>query len=281
MSHTDTGYRVAPLTSWLAVAAVMTLVALASMLATAVRAANHGLPPASTPLEVRVPSGDAPPLGGLRTPLTWDNLTVDAPGDVGGTFVDDRSGPLLDTTGAGRGAAWGDYDNDGDLDLYIAQTNASNKLFRNDGGGVFVDVTSGPLGGAGSNHQGDGRRASSMSGSSPSSRDRFLAGGALGDFEAQIVTRTRPAPGGVAGSESSRRTTYWRPPGTDAVPPTGTMPAAIQLRVPGRCLDLHRSQGCTKTARPPTPLGAVDEPSSGTSPQGSAIICDRECLCGW
>ena len=83
MSHTDTGYRVAPLTSWLAGAAVMTLVALASMPATGVRAANHGLPPASTPLEVRVPLGDAPPLGGLRTPFTWNNLTVDAPGDVG------------------------------------------------------------------------------------------------------------------------------------------------------------------------------------------------------
>ncbi|MBZ0267628.1 FG-GAP-like repeat-containing protein, partial [bacterium] len=66
----------------------------------------------------------------------------------GGTFVDATSGSL-GNTGAGRGVAWADYDNDGDLDLYLANTNASNALYRNDGGGTFVDVTSGPLAGSG------------------------------------------------------------------------------------------------------------------------------------
>ena len=37
--------------------------------------------------------------------------------------------------------AWGDYDNDGDEDLYLT-VNGSNHLFRNDGGGRFTDVTS-------------------------------------------------------------------------------------------------------------------------------------------
>ena len=48
----------------------------------------------------------------------------------------------------GRGAAWGDYDNDGDLDLYVANHSGGrpNKLIRNDGGEVFVNATSGPLG---------------------------------------------------------------------------------------------------------------------------------------
>ncbi len=36
--------------------------------------------------------------------------------------------------------AWGDYDNDGDPDLYLT-INGPNHLFRNDGGGVFTDVT--------------------------------------------------------------------------------------------------------------------------------------------
>ncbi len=36
--------------------------------------------------------------------------------------------------------AWGDYDNDGDEDLYLTNDGANN-LFRNDGGGVFTDVT--------------------------------------------------------------------------------------------------------------------------------------------
>ncbi len=37
-------------------------------------------------------------------------------------------------------AAWGDYDNDGDLDLYLTN-DGPNALFRNDGGDVFTDVT--------------------------------------------------------------------------------------------------------------------------------------------
>lgn len=36
--------------------------------------------------------------------------------------------------------AWGDYDNDGDEDLYLTSDGANN-LFRNDGGGLFTDVT--------------------------------------------------------------------------------------------------------------------------------------------
>jgi len=36
--------------------------------------------------------------------------------------------------------AWGDYDNDGDEDLYLT-SDGPNHLFRNDGGGAFTDVT--------------------------------------------------------------------------------------------------------------------------------------------
>ena len=49
-------------------------------------------------------------------------------------------GPQKYVDGYGPGAAWGDYDNDGDLDLYVG-ADGPNMLYRNDGQGVFADVT--------------------------------------------------------------------------------------------------------------------------------------------
>jgi len=37
---------------------------------------------------------------------------------------------------------WGDYDNDGDVDLYVSNDHAMNTMLRNDGPDGFVDVTS-------------------------------------------------------------------------------------------------------------------------------------------
>ena len=42
--------------------------------------------------------------------------------------------------GYGTGAAVGDYDNDGDLDLYVTNF-GSNALYRNNGNGTFTDIT--------------------------------------------------------------------------------------------------------------------------------------------
>jgi hypothetical protein len=39
------------------------------------------------------------------------------------------------------GASFGDYDNDGRPDLFVASTRGGNLLFRNEGGGKFTDVT--------------------------------------------------------------------------------------------------------------------------------------------
>ena len=39
------------------------------------------------------------------------------------------------------GAAFGDYDRDGDVDLYVTTCRGGNHLFQNDGHGVFTDVT--------------------------------------------------------------------------------------------------------------------------------------------
>jgi len=61
-------------------------------------------------------------------------------------WTDVTSGSLADP-GTGYGVSWGDYDGDGDLDLCLTQYFSAPqlRLFRNDGGGVFTDVTAGPL----------------------------------------------------------------------------------------------------------------------------------------
>lgn len=64
----------------------------------------------------------------------------------GGTFTDVTAAAGLDTSTSGHGSAWGDYDNDGDLDLFVANNdNQYSLLFRNNGNGTFTDV-SGPAG---------------------------------------------------------------------------------------------------------------------------------------
>ena len=58
----------------------------------------------------------------------------------------------------GLGAVWGDYDNDGDSDLFVANDSMANFLFRNDGAGRFEET--GLLSGTAFNE--DGRTQAGM-----------------------------------------------------------------------------------------------------------------------
>jgi hypothetical protein len=60
-----------------------------------------------------------------------------------GTFEDvtRAAGVYVEDEGKGLGVVWGDYDNDGDSDLYVANDSMRSFLFRNDGGSRFEDVT--------------------------------------------------------------------------------------------------------------------------------------------
>jgi len=53
-----------------------------------------------------------------------------------GKFIDvaDQSGPYFREKHVGRGAAFADYDNDGDVDILVLNLNGPAKLLRNDGG---------------------------------------------------------------------------------------------------------------------------------------------------
>ncbi len=66
--------------------------------------------------------------------------------DGAGTFTNIDA--AIDSTGESA-LAWGDYDNDGDLDLLVTgygQSSRIAKIYRNDGGGAFVDIAAGLTG---------------------------------------------------------------------------------------------------------------------------------------
>jgi hypothetical protein len=81
--------------------------------------------------------------GFSKTPFLFHN-------NGNGTFTQVASGPPVDLAGQSASACWGDYDNDGNLDLYVANAigftgGAPSSLFHNDGNGVFDQVTSGSI----------------------------------------------------------------------------------------------------------------------------------------
>jgi len=56
-------------------------------------------------------------------------------------FTDVTAGSGLDVPIFGMGVACGDFDNDGDVDVFITAV-GENRLFRNDGNGKFTDISS-------------------------------------------------------------------------------------------------------------------------------------------
>ncbi|MSU62284.1 MAG: hypothetical protein EXS31_07790 [Pedosphaera sp.] len=65
-----------------------------------------------------------------------------------GTFERITSGNIVTDTAVSLGCAWGDYDNDGFLDLFVINGLSgpqNNFLYRNKGDGTFTKITSGSL----------------------------------------------------------------------------------------------------------------------------------------
>jgi len=58
-----------------------------------------------------------------------------------GRFVDVAESSGLTRAGCGVGAMFGDYDRDGDLDIFYSLAGQANALYRNEGDGRFTDVT--------------------------------------------------------------------------------------------------------------------------------------------
>jgi hypothetical protein len=63
-----------------------------------------------------------------------------------GTFTKITQGAWVTDSSAGVGAAWGDYDNDGFLDLYVANSQDQNDfLYHNNGDGTMTRIATGPV----------------------------------------------------------------------------------------------------------------------------------------
>jgi hypothetical protein len=75
--------------------------------------------------------------------LNQNNFLYHNNGD--GTFTRINSGRIVSDGGASQGCAWGDYDNDGFLDLFVANRNQKNFLYHNDGNGTFAAITNGAI----------------------------------------------------------------------------------------------------------------------------------------
>ncbi len=65
--------------------------------------------------------------------------------DGGGIFTMITEGEIVTDLAISRGCSWGDIDNDGDMDLFVANQQYPSCLYMNDGDGTFSKVTSGSI----------------------------------------------------------------------------------------------------------------------------------------
>ena len=62
-----------------------------------------------------------------------------------GSFTKLTTGPLLTAGGKTISSSWGDYDNDGDQDVFLANDEGNDGLYRYDGNETFTQITTGPV----------------------------------------------------------------------------------------------------------------------------------------
>ncbi len=114
-------------------------------------------------------------------------------GNGDGSFTRIATGPIVTAGGTSEPLGWSDMDNDGDLDLFIANANSpgeSDFLFRNNGAGSFTRITTGPVvtdratsnGAAWGNYDNDGDM-DLIASCSLGAKDRLYRNDGTGSFE--------------------------------------------------------------------------------------------------
>lgn len=81
--------------------------------------------------------------------VTWyDSVSVLYKNDGGGNFTFLGNSPIVTNRGFSETCTWGDYDNDGLLDIIVTNSrsnNSRNRLYKNTGNNTFVSVDSGAV----------------------------------------------------------------------------------------------------------------------------------------
>ena len=124
--------------------------------------AAHTAATAEGPTFEWIQRGDVVQDGGVSAGLAWGDYDGDGDPDLfianwrgqpnllyrnqEGELARVTEGPVATDTAWSSGGAWGDYDGDGDLDLFVAnQNNQHNQLYRNDGEEGFARVEEGDV----------------------------------------------------------------------------------------------------------------------------------------
>ncbi|MEK6260399.1 MAG: FG-GAP-like repeat-containing protein, partial [Planctomycetota bacterium] len=81
-----------------------------------------------------------PPYPGGGTPPDSRNRCRLYHNEGHGKFVDAAAAAGVAEEQCSKGSAWGDYDGDGRLDLFVSNINAPCRLYHNEGNGTFRDV---------------------------------------------------------------------------------------------------------------------------------------------
>ncbi len=79
----------------------------------------------------------------LARPFSVNNLLFHNTGN--GNFTQITSGSIVNDGGSSTGCSWCDYDKDGFIDLFVANTGSVNFLYHNNGNGSFTKITSGSI----------------------------------------------------------------------------------------------------------------------------------------